>query len=157
MVPAKGWVKVRFQSNNPGLWLFHCHVHSHMNAGMMALVVEGLEAFQSLSAIPIDHLNICQVSSLDDNTESLYSILLQRLNIVAITLVALLGILAMVIFSRRKWEQISVASGTLLRNKNKGVGHHEMKVLYSSLPSSNQNEDEKFLLHGHDEEYDIWE
>ena len=32
-VPAQGYVVVRFKANNPGLWLFHCHILSHMIEG----------------------------------------------------------------------------------------------------------------------------
>ncbi|UJR07071.1 hypothetical protein I4U23_011359 [Adineta vaga] len=33
-VPALGWVKIRFVADNPGAWLFHCHIEWHMSAGL---------------------------------------------------------------------------------------------------------------------------
>ncbi|XP_059631470.1 laccase-2-like [Cornus florida] len=33
-VPKKGWVTVRFQANNPGVWLWHCHLTKHLTWGM---------------------------------------------------------------------------------------------------------------------------
>ncbi|KAI8028214.1 Laccase-4 [Camellia lanceoleosa] len=40
-VPAGGWVVVRFQANNPGVWLMHCHMDIHVPWGLsMAFVVE---------------------------------------------------------------------------------------------------------------------
>jgi FtsP/CotA-like multicopper oxidase with cupredoxin domain len=38
-VPAKGSVKIAFDANNPGRWLFHCHNLLHMESGMMTEVV----------------------------------------------------------------------------------------------------------------------
>ncbi|KDN52994.1 multicopper oxidase [Tilletiaria anomala UBC 951] len=35
-VPAYGWVAVRIVTDNPGLWLFHCHIVAHMEAGFAA-------------------------------------------------------------------------------------------------------------------------
>jgi len=34
-----GWLKIRFVANNPGTWLFHCHVDWHVEMGM-AVVFE---------------------------------------------------------------------------------------------------------------------
>lgn len=33
-VPKKGYVVLRFQADNPGIWMFHCHVLFHMASGM---------------------------------------------------------------------------------------------------------------------------
>jgi FtsP/CotA-like multicopper oxidase with cupredoxin domain len=39
-VPRRGYVVLRFRADNPGLWMFHCHVLWHMGSGMaMALDV----------------------------------------------------------------------------------------------------------------------
>lgn len=40
VLPHGGWARVRFVSDNPGVWLLHCHVHWHMELGLSALVVE---------------------------------------------------------------------------------------------------------------------
>ncbi|CAF2695549.1 unnamed protein product [Rotaria sp. Silwood2] len=34
-VPAVGWAKIRFVADNPGAWMFHCHIEWHMAAGLM--------------------------------------------------------------------------------------------------------------------------
>ncbi|CAF4985881.1 unnamed protein product [Rotaria sp. Silwood1] len=34
-VPASGWAKIRFVADNPGAWMFHCHIEWHMAAGLM--------------------------------------------------------------------------------------------------------------------------
>ena len=35
-----GWVKLRFIADNPGLWLLHCHIGSHLFMGMTVLLKE---------------------------------------------------------------------------------------------------------------------
>ncbi|PON90193.1 Laccase [Trema orientale] len=40
-VPVGGWAVIRFQANNPGIWLVHCHLDVHLPVGMaMAFEVE---------------------------------------------------------------------------------------------------------------------
>ncbi|XP_057490357.1 laccase-15-like [Actinidia eriantha] len=34
MVPKSGWVAIRFQANNPGVWFMHCHLERHLTWGM---------------------------------------------------------------------------------------------------------------------------
>ena len=38
LVPANGSVRVAFDADNPGRWLFHCHNLYHMATGMMTEV-----------------------------------------------------------------------------------------------------------------------
>ncbi|WKA10856.1 hypothetical protein VitviT2T_028410 [Vitis vinifera] len=33
-VPQNGWVALRFVANNPGVWLWHCHLDRHLTLGM---------------------------------------------------------------------------------------------------------------------------
>lgn len=46
-VPFGGWVRIRIIANNPGVWLFHCHLHWHMELGLNALFIEAPEILQS--------------------------------------------------------------------------------------------------------------
>jgi len=39
MVPGSGTVRVAFDADNPGRWLFHCHNLYHMATGMITEVV----------------------------------------------------------------------------------------------------------------------
>ncbi|KAK3445164.1 hypothetical protein EUGRSUZ_B02753 [Eucalyptus grandis] len=40
-VPVGGWAAIRFQANNPGVWILHCHLDSHLTMGLAtAFVVE---------------------------------------------------------------------------------------------------------------------
>jgi hypothetical protein len=46
-VPRKGYVVLRFLADNPGIWMFHCHVLFHMASGMaMGILVGGDEGHQ---------------------------------------------------------------------------------------------------------------
>lgn len=39
-LPAKGWTAVAFLSDNPGAWLFHCHIAWHVSAGFSVQFLE---------------------------------------------------------------------------------------------------------------------
>ncbi|KAH6555475.1 hypothetical protein KP509_1Z251600 [Ceratopteris richardii] len=40
-VPLGGWVALRFQANNPGIWFMHCHLEFHTSVGLAtAFVIE---------------------------------------------------------------------------------------------------------------------
>ncbi|GMP50966.1 hypothetical protein CsSME_00017374 [Camellia sinensis var. sinensis] len=55
-VPTGGWAALRFQANNPGVWLMHCHMDVHLPWGLsMAFVVEnGPTSSTSLPPPPAD-------------------------------------------------------------------------------------------------------
>jgi len=36
VVPDGGYVVLRFISDNPGIWSFHCHLSFHLEAGKAA-------------------------------------------------------------------------------------------------------------------------
>ncbi|PYH94878.1 hypothetical protein BO71DRAFT_378813 [Aspergillus ellipticus CBS 707.79] len=40
-LPSGGWAAIRFISDNPGAWMFHCHIQWHMLSGMAVVFVEG--------------------------------------------------------------------------------------------------------------------
>lgn len=37
-IPRHGYAVLRFRADNPGVWLFHCHMMWHMATGMAMLV-----------------------------------------------------------------------------------------------------------------------
>ena len=57
-----GWVRIRFIANNPGVWLFHCHIEWHMDAGLVAVMIEAPEMLPALAA-PADSSQICSAQS----------------------------------------------------------------------------------------------
>ncbi|XP_021714136.1 L-ascorbate oxidase-like [Chenopodium quinoa] len=38
-----GWTAIRFRADNPGVWLFHCHIDAHFAMGMGIVFEEGIE------------------------------------------------------------------------------------------------------------------
>ncbi|KAM7186241.1 laccase [Rhypophila sp. PSN 637] len=47
MLPGNGWLVVAFKSDNPGAWLFHCHIAWHVSQG---LSIQFLERVSSIPA-----------------------------------------------------------------------------------------------------------
>ncbi|KAM0323902.1 hypothetical protein ACHAQA_008483 [Verticillium albo-atrum] len=50
---------LRFRADNPGVWLFHCHIEWHMDQGLVATIVEAPLALQE-QTLPEDHLAACR-------------------------------------------------------------------------------------------------
>ncbi|KAK5654321.1 hypothetical protein OQA88_7499 [Cercophora sp. LCS_1] len=42
MLPSFGWVAIAFKNDNPGAWLFHCHVAWHVGQGLSVIYLEKL-------------------------------------------------------------------------------------------------------------------
>lgn len=60
MVQNHGNAVLRFRADNPGVWLFHCHIEWHVMSGLMATIIEAPETFpQSEMPPPSDHLQAC--------------------------------------------------------------------------------------------------
>ncbi|KAJ1412857.1 Multicopper oxidase, type 1 [Sesbania bispinosa] len=43
-----GWTALRFRSDNPGVWAFHCHIESHFYMGMGVVFEEGIDRIGKL-------------------------------------------------------------------------------------------------------------
>ncbi|XP_027109363.2 laccase-3-like [Coffea arabica] len=55
-VPVGGWAVIRFVADNPGVWLFHCHIDAHLTWGlaMSFLVENGIGELQTVEPPPAD-------------------------------------------------------------------------------------------------------
>ncbi|OLN81053.1 Laccase-1-like protein 5 [Colletotrichum chlorophyti] len=40
-LPGRGWLVVAFKTDNPGAWLFHCHIAWHISQGLSVQFLEG--------------------------------------------------------------------------------------------------------------------
>ncbi|TKA51718.1 hypothetical protein B0A49_08949 [Cryomyces minteri] len=60
MVRKGGYVVIRYRADNPGVWLFHCHIEWHVEAGLSATIVESPMELQKSLRIPSDHMKICK-------------------------------------------------------------------------------------------------
>ncbi|CAG8498985.1 2344_t:CDS:2 [Cetraspora pellucida] len=49
-VPAQGWVVLRFVSDNPGVWGFHCHIEWHVQSGLVMEFVTQPDKIKELKA-----------------------------------------------------------------------------------------------------------
>jgi laccase len=59
-VPPGGWVVLRFIANNPGIWLFHCHMDAHLPLGiMMAFIVQNGPTRETSLPSPPSNLPQC--------------------------------------------------------------------------------------------------
>ncbi|KAK0705353.1 Cupredoxin [Lasiosphaeris hirsuta] len=54
-----GNIVLRFKADNPGIWLFHCHIEWHVQSGLMATFVEAPLALQAELEVPPDHYAAC--------------------------------------------------------------------------------------------------
>ncbi|KAI5468123.1 Cupredoxin [Mariannaea sp. PMI_226] len=59
VVLPEGYVVLRFEADNPGVWLFHCHIEWHVASGLMATFVEAPLELQSTIELPKNHLEAC--------------------------------------------------------------------------------------------------
>lgn len=63
LIRPNGHFVIRFRSDNPGVWLFHCHIEWHVASGLTMTVIEAPLALQQklpYSDIPADHLAVCK-------------------------------------------------------------------------------------------------
>lgn len=60
-VPGNGYTVIRFLADNPGAWLFHCHIEWHMPAGLVATVIEPYpdQTFAEALSISSSQSNLC--------------------------------------------------------------------------------------------------
>lgn len=59
MVPAGGSATIRWVADNPGEWLFHCHIQPHLNSGLAAIFVEAPSVAQSRLTLPSYATDAC--------------------------------------------------------------------------------------------------
>ncbi|EON62388.1 ferrooxidoreductase Fet3 [Coniosporium apollinis CBS 100218] len=60
LVRPNGNIVLRFRANNPGIWLFHCHIEWHVASGLVATMVEAPLDLQQNLKIPEDHYQACR-------------------------------------------------------------------------------------------------
>ena len=59
VVWPNGNMVLRFKADNPGVWLFHCHIEWHVVSGLLATFVEAPLELQKQLTLPADHLAAC--------------------------------------------------------------------------------------------------
>src|SRR5579864_8733442 len=60
IVEGYGYALLRFITDNPGAWAFHCHITWHMEAGLLMTFLTGGDKIQSMLAqAPSSWANLC--------------------------------------------------------------------------------------------------
>ncbi|KAK7519477.1 putative ferrooxidoreductase Fet3 [Phyllosticta citriasiana] len=62
MARPTGNFLIRFRADNPGVWLFHCHLTWHLDAGLAMSMIEAPLEMQQLIKIPQNHYDVCKAS-----------------------------------------------------------------------------------------------
>jgi iron transport multicopper oxidase len=65
-VPAVGWARIRWVADNPGVWLFHCHIEWHTHIGLSLAIVEAMDGRTKL-AVPSAHAALCDAYNAEAN------------------------------------------------------------------------------------------
>ncbi|KAH7024597.1 Cupredoxin [Microdochium trichocladiopsis] len=66
LVRSGGAARIRFVSDNPGVWLLHCHMEWHSHSGLVATIIEAPEEIQRqglIKALPVgtDSKRVCEM------------------------------------------------------------------------------------------------
>ncbi|KKK22725.1 hypothetical protein P175DRAFT_0504307 [Aspergillus ochraceoroseus IBT 24754] len=64
VLPPQGHFVIRFVADNPGVWIFHCHIDWHLSQGLAMVLVEAPQQMQERLSIPQDHLQVCQAAGI---------------------------------------------------------------------------------------------
>ncbi|OJJ51810.1 hypothetical protein ASPZODRAFT_127944 [Penicilliopsis zonata CBS 506.65] len=62
VLPPGGYFVIRFVADNPGVWLFHCHIDWHLMQGLAMTMVEAPDQMQQRLTIPDDHYAACKAA-----------------------------------------------------------------------------------------------
>ncbi|KAL1902357.1 ferroxidase fet3 [Sporothrix stenoceras] len=64
VLPPQGFVVLRFVADNPGVWVFHCHIDWHLASGLAMTFVEAPELIPTHVSIPEDHYAACAAAAI---------------------------------------------------------------------------------------------
>ncbi|KAK4061776.1 CAZyme family AA1 [Trichoderma harzianum] len=67
VLPPQGYFVMRFVADNPGVWLFHCHIDWHLASGLAMILIEAPQQMQERIKIPQDHLDVCKAAGILTN------------------------------------------------------------------------------------------
>lgn len=64
VLAPQGYFVIRFVADNPGVWMFHCHIDWHLSQGLAATFIEAPLQLQANLVIPEDHLAVCKAAGI---------------------------------------------------------------------------------------------
>ena len=62
VLPPQGFIIIRFVADNPGVWIFHCHIDWHLAQGLASIFIEAPTQMQERLTIPEDHYGACKAA-----------------------------------------------------------------------------------------------
>ncbi|KAL2427376.1 Iron transport multicopper oxidase fetC [Exophiala dermatitidis] len=127
VLPAGSGAVLRFRADNPGVWLFHCHMEWHAETGLVATMVEApleLQRQRQGQHLPADHMQACAAAgtpvsmnvtaeSLDAQAEEEKTVQEQLVGLTSSTIVSLAagfvfvmtGVVGLLLWLRRRaWK-----------------------------------------------------
>ncbi|KAJ1643775.1 ferroxidase fet3 [Coemansia asiatica] len=60
LIPTMNYIKIRLRADNPGVWIFHCHLDIHHAMGMAMTFVEAPDVLQKTQRVPRRMLDFCR-------------------------------------------------------------------------------------------------
>ncbi|KAJ1952865.1 ferroxidase fet3, partial [Dipsacomyces acuminosporus] len=63
-IPSMEYVVIRFRADNPGAWLFHCHVEWHVQAGLSMVFIEAPDVMQKRISVPQQIYDQCKAANI---------------------------------------------------------------------------------------------
>lgn len=60
-IQGDSYAVLRFTADNPGVWLFHCHIEWHVEMGLTATIIEGPDQLRGRT-FPADHIEACKIT-----------------------------------------------------------------------------------------------
>ena len=60
ILAPNGYTVVRFIANNPGVWLMHCHMEWHVDAGLIATFIAAPETVRATQTMDHEMIEICK-------------------------------------------------------------------------------------------------
>ncbi|KAJ1989181.1 ferroxidase fet3 [Coemansia umbellata] len=59
-IPSMEYVIIRFNANNPGTWLLHCHIEWHIEGGLNMVIIEAPDVMQQRISVPQEIYDQCK-------------------------------------------------------------------------------------------------
>ncbi|KAJ1903025.1 ferroxidase fet3 [Coemansia sp. S100] len=63
-IPSMEYVILRFRADNPGTWLFHCHIEWHIEGGLNMVIIEAPDVMQKRIRVPQQILDQCAAAGI---------------------------------------------------------------------------------------------
>lgn len=67
LIRPNGYMVLRYRADNPGVWIFHCHIEWHVDSGLIMTFVEAPEQYRAnvsaANSVPQDHFDTCNANS----------------------------------------------------------------------------------------------